>query len=210
MPSHESSTPTLADANDALFVALVDVCEKSFFTCVESCDASRFASLIDGAASTGGDGHAREGTTAGPPGWLKASVAFAARFRSAGQFRRPGRSHSGQSFDGTLSRGAIDLFLPEPLAQWLVASLLGVAGEVELGRVQLLDEQVFDGIGEFANMLCGAWLTDLAANLAFALSPPAVSRLPADWRPAHTANHNVCGHHLCVNDLPMQVLIRTS
>ena len=46
MSYHESPVPITADAIDALFVAVVEVCENSFFAFVESCEPDRFAELV--------------------------------------------------------------------------------------------------------------------------------------------------------------------
>src|SRR5947209_4865910 len=129
MSSQESPAPLSAEANDALFVAVLEVCEKSFFAFVESCEAARFTALVKQVGVPGGqlDGipaAARQGEGA-PPNWLQASIGF----------------------DGSLIAGTIEVLLPEALARWLVASLLGVSQEVELQQVLLLDQQVFDGIG---------------------------------------------------------------
>lgn len=190
MPSHESPLPTRAEANDALYVALVEVCEKSFFAFVESCDATRFTALVNQVVTdaTASEDGAHEAQTAASLEWLKASVAF----------------------DGTLLKGVVEVCLPKRLAYWLVASLLGISREVELREVQLVDDQVFDGIGEFANMLCGAWLTDLRGNPAFGLGSPTVTRLPLDWSPVADFTPEHGGHRLCVNELPMQIQIRSS
>lgn len=187
MPSHESAPRTLADAHAALLATVANICERSFFTVVESCDAVRFAALSDRVASTGAvaDGHAEEPTART---WLKASIAF----------------------EATLFSGAIEVHAPEPLARWLMASLLGMSQRVDFRQVQVQDDLVFDSLGEFANMLCGAWLTELTGNLAFDLGSPAVMRLPADWNPARDISSQHNGHYLCINELPMRVLVTSS
>ena len=47
MSYHESPAPITADAVDALFVAIVEVCENSFFAFVESCEPDRFDALVE-------------------------------------------------------------------------------------------------------------------------------------------------------------------
>ena len=69
--------------------------------------------------------------------WLKVSVAFEGSFA-----------------------GAVEIVMPEPLGMWLVTSLLGMQGHETLEEVAQ-----FDGVGEFANMVCGAWLSRLSDRL---------------------------------------------
>src|SRR5438128_12628121 len=106
MPYHESPMPAPTEANDALYVALLHVCERSFFAFVDACDPVQFAVLVAKTQShpplQNVDG--REDMAAQAPRWLKASVPF----------------------EGTSSSGAIEVLLPERLARWLVASLLGI------------------------------------------------------------------------------------
>lgn len=189
MPYRESPMPTPTEADDALYVALLHVCERSFFAFVESCDPVQFAVLVARTQTQAAlqDLEGLEQMAAHVPRWLKASVAF----------------------DGTSSNGAIEVILPNRLARWLVASMLGITAEVDLAQVELLDKQVFDGTGEFANMVCGAWLTDLSGQ-AFSLKPPEVTRLPAGWSPQTDLSNERHGLQVCINDLPMQVLIRSS
>ena len=42
---------TSTEADDTLYIALLQVCDRSFFTLVESCDGTRFAALVKNAAS---------------------------------------------------------------------------------------------------------------------------------------------------------------
>jgi hypothetical protein len=59
--------------------------------------------------------------------------------------------------------------------------------------------QVDDLVGEFANMVCGDWLTRIAAHRAFHLSPPMVLRAP---RPAANGTRRVW---VTVNDRPLAI-----
>lgn len=184
MSYSKSPAPMPAEAMDALREALVQVCEKSFFAYVEPCEPARFAELVEQLAA---------GAQPGSSEWLKASVTFTGGFG-----------------------GAIEIVLPERLARWMVASLIGTSQntelqqlEVELQQVELSEHQLFDGIGEFANMVCGAWLTDLSRTRAFELRPPAVTRMSPEWSPAADSHsHEDGGHRLCVNDLPVRVRSR--
>lgn len=190
MPYHESPMPTSAEADEALYVAVLQVCESSFFAFVESSDPVQFAVLV---AKTERPSVPRHGgvdaeTAAQRSGWLKGSV----------------------TFDGTSSSGVIEVILSEHLARFLVASLLGISREVETAEVELLDDQVFDGIGELANMICGAWLTDLGSSQAFNIGSPAVVHLPASWNPQLELSRHERGHRLCIVGMPMRIVVRSS
>jgi CheY-specific phosphatase CheX len=174
------------DAGLALRDAFVDVCENSFFAYVEPCEEHRFAALAEqysrGArADQDGDGRSI-GRSRQPSEWLKASVAFT----------------------GPLA-GAIEVILPEPLARWLVASISGESPEVAIA-----EHEVFDGLGEFANMICGAWLTNLSQRHTFDLRPPAVTRMTPDWTPLTDSGWNdERGHRLVINELPVRLRLRS-
>jgi hypothetical protein len=190
MPYPESPVPTTTESHDALYVALLHVCERSFLAFVDACDPLQFAVCVGKSQNQPALQHVDglEERDAQLPRWLKASVAF----------------------EGNSSSGAMEIVVPERLARWLVASLLGITMEVDLGQLELLDDQVFDGTGEFANMVCGAWLTDGSGSQAFTLGPPAVTRLPAGWSPLADSSHEPQGLQVAVNDLPLQIFIRSS
>jgi len=174
------------DAGLALRDAFVDVCESSFFAYVEPCDEYRFAALAE-QFSRGARADQDAGGRAGarsrlPSEWLKASVAFT----------------------GSMA-GAVEVIVPEPLARWLVASITGESPEVPIA-----EHEVFDGLGEFANMICGAWLTNLFQRHTFDLRPPAVTRMTPDWTPLTDSGWNdERGHRLVINDLPVRLRLRS-
>jgi CheY-specific phosphatase CheX len=114
--------------------------------------------------------------------WLKVSVAFVGGFS-----------------------GSVEITLPEPLGDWLVTSLLGMETDQTLP-----EPQMFDGVGEFANMVCGAWLSKLSDRAMFELRVPAVTRMTAGWNPtAETrGRQDVACRMVSLNDSPMRVLIR--
>jgi hypothetical protein len=185
MSSHKSPIQPV-DAGAALRDAFVEVCENSFFAYVESCDAHRFAELAEQCSRVARalmDGDNRGVSFAeNHSEWLKAAVGFGGAFN-----------------------GAIEVILPEPLAAWLVASILGEPPETKLA-----EHQVFDGFGEFANMVCGAWLTNLSQRQSFELRSPAVTRMAPDWTPLTDSSWNdEQGHRLVVNDLPVRVRLRS-
>lgn len=88
-------------------------------------------------------------------GWLQASVAFDGAFR-----------------------GALDLTLPESLAGELLVSFLGAYPDSPA-----TEREVLDMTGEFANMVCGTWLSRACRRRRFDLESPAVSKLSAGWGP---------------------------
>ena len=118
----------------------------------------------------------------GPAGrWLNASVAF----------------HGA-------STGEVEVVLPERLGTWLVVSLLGLPPDA-----MLKDNQLLDGVGEFANMVCGAWLSKANETASFTLDMPNVSRMPAGWAPDSAPTGDAQAYRtVVVNDLPLEVRAR--
>ena len=118
----------------------------------------------------------------GPSGrWLNASVAF----------------HGA-------STGEVEVVLPERLGTWLVVSLLGLPPDATLK-----DNQLLDGVGEFANMVCGAWLSKANETASFTLDMPKVSRMPAGWTPNSAPPGGEQAYRtVVVNDLPLEVRAR--
>jgi hypothetical protein len=118
----------------------------------------------------------------GPSGrWLNASVAF----------------HGASS-------GEVEVVLPERLGTWLVVSLLGLPPDATLK-----DNQLLDGVGEFANMVCGAWLSKANETASFTLDVPKVSRMPVGWTPDSAPSGDEQAYRtVVVNDLPLEVRAR--
>jgi hypothetical protein len=174
---------TRIDADAMLFLALVQVCERSFFTMVEACDPGQFAALLKNVASEAALDAKDQGR--GFP-WLKATVAF----------------------DGTLSKGAVDVFLPERLGGWLVESMLGLDPDAADTAATMTEAQTFDGVGEFANMICGAWLTHMCGSLPFELTAPVVCRLRHGWNPlTDISNPDETQQLASINELPMRIVV---
>jgi hypothetical protein len=117
-----------------------------------------------------------------PVAWLMASVRFTGAFS-----------------------GSVEIVLPERLGHWLVASLLGMTPEDALP-----DAQVFDGVGEFANMVCGAWLSRVGDQALFELKVPAVTRMTTDWNPAADGRgrEELMCRMVTLNDSPMRIRVR--
>ena len=118
----------------------------------------------------------------GPAGrWLNASVAF-----------------------NGASSGQVEVVLPERLGTWLVVSLLGLPADTTLQ-----DDQLLDGVGEFANMVCGAWLSKANETASFTLEMPKVTRLPAGWAPDPTPTGDEQAYRtVVVNEMPLEVRAR--
>jgi CheY-specific phosphatase CheX len=98
--------------------------------------------------------------------------------------------------------GHVEIALPERLGAWLVTSLLGMAPEEILPPHQLAD-----GVAEFTNMVCGAWLSNLSDETLFTLQAPHVAPVAPGWTPlAQTPDDG--WRRVNVNDMPMQIRAR--
>jgi chemotaxis phosphatase CheX-like protein len=116
------------------------------------------------------------------PGWLMASVRFTGAFS-----------------------GSVEIVLTERLGHWLVASLLGMSPDEGLPETQM-----FDGVGEFANMVCGAWLSRVGDQALFELKVPAVTRMAAEWNPVGDGRgrEELMCRMVSLNDSPMRIRVR--
>jgi hypothetical protein len=101
-------------------------------------------------------------------------------------------------FDGAFA-GAVELKLPYLLAMDLAASLAGVMPGDEIA-----ESDVVDSTGEFANMVCGTWLTRSCARRRFDLQPPCVR--PLDAVPA-TVEPGAGTQLLLINDRPVSLTV---
>jgi hypothetical protein len=118
------------------------------------------------------DGEAWRDAAAQHDRWLTAQV----RFRGA--------------FDGSLR-----FVLPRPLVAELASAFLGMdADEADADH-----QAIPDLAGEFANMVCGCWLTALGADRVFDLDHPTVTPEP----PGADASH-----HVSVNGAPVALCLR--
>lgn len=96
--------------------------------------------------------------------------------------------------------GHLVLNLPASVGGELVASFVGLMPD------EVTEAQIADGLGEFANMVCGAFLTDAGSRLDFALTRPEVRPEPAGWRPLDAlaaANGEGTAYAFAINDRPM-------
>lgn len=117
--------------------------------------------------------------------------------------------------------------LSEPHSEWLVATVRfeerTCAGAVSCRLPSLLADRLFDAfsgrdadeppphpeevrdlVGEFANMVCGAWLTRTANDRAFALGKPMVGTKPIVSGGSETRT----GLMVVIDDMPCQVDVR--
>jgi hypothetical protein len=74
--------------------------------------------------------------------------------------------------DGPLV-GTVSCTVPEDLAHALFDSFSGR----DPGEPGPSERQLYDLVGEFANMICGAWLSRCATDRAFRLGSPLVARV---------------------------------
>ena len=73
------------------------------------------------------------------------------------------------AFEGSFS-GALTCRMPRALRQELIAAFTGEEAPFRC------DERVDDLAGEFANMVCGRWLTDVAPHRSSGWSSPSWCR----------------------------------
>jgi hypothetical protein len=85
---------------------------------------------------------------------------------------RPSLVSARVTFDGGFA-GALCCTMPRALAHELTAAFSGTAPE----EISIADPAVDDLAGEFANMVCGRWLTDIAPTQLFSLAHPSVEPL---------------------------------
>ena len=73
----------------------------------------------------------------------------------------------------------------------------------------LTEAQTFDGVGEFTNMICGAWLTHMCGSLPFELTAPVVRGCPAGWNPLTDISSRDDTQQLAsINELPMRIVVQ--
>lgn len=108
-------------------------------------------------------------------------------------------------FAGAFS-GCVQVAMNEALARQLLQAFLGLGPEDPIEEPQL-----FDSTGEFANQVCGTWLTRACEDRRFDLQPPAVTRQALDWLPIDDALP--AGDHagevlMSMNDLPLRLRVQ--
>lgn len=101
-------------------------------------------------------------------------------------------------FDDGKCSGSVTCRLPMPLASRLFDAFSGRDADEPSPE----EREVLDLVGEFANMVCGSWLTRAANQRTFALSPPAVTPI------AHTTvtgEIESLGLLVAIEDLPCAI-----
>lgn len=98
-------------------------------------------------------------------------------------------------FDDGPVTGSLACSLPTDLALRLFDAFSGRHPSASLPPRHQLD----DLVGEFANMVCGAWLTRCDTHRVFRLRPPVVGRVPRPDREGHRREW------LAVNNRPVAI-----
>ncbi len=112
---------------------------------------------------------------------------------------RPGRwLRAHVDFDGAFA-GSVALTLPYPLAVDLATAMAGTAPGADVP-----ESDVFDSTGEFANMVCGTWLTHACARRRFDLRPPCVQEAAAESGCAEPGDSTQL---LLINDRPLSLTV---
>lgn len=96
--------------------------------------------------------------------------------------------------------GHLAMHVPALVASELVGSFVGQLAD------EMTEAQIADGLGEFANMVCGAFLTDAGGRLDFALTRPEVIHELPGWRPLTAltaADGEGTAYPISINDQPM-------
>jgi CheY-specific phosphatase CheX len=101
-------------------------------------------------------------------------------------------------FDDGKCSGSVTCRLPMALASRLFDAFSGRDAE----EPQPEERETLDLVGEFANMVCGSWLTRAVNQRTFALSPPAV--VPIETAGV-VAGVNALGLLVVIDDLPCAV-----
>ncbi len=105
-------------------------------------------------------------------------------------------------FDEPSCAGELSCTLPVALATQLFAAFGGIDPDGPPPE----SEELFDLIGEFVNMICGAWLTRAAGHQVFRLGGPVVTpRAGAEWMRAAIA---APGLMAAIDDLPFVIELR--
>jgi hypothetical protein len=100
--------------------------------------------------------------------------------------------------------GHLEVVASEALARQLLAAFCGLDPDEDV-----LQSQVTDSVGEFANQVCGTWLTRACQRRRFDLQPPRVEWQAAGWMPLDPP---LPGEHdgdvlVCLNDCPVRLRV---
>jgi hypothetical protein len=101
--------------------------------------------------------------------------------------------------------GVVQLALNEALARQLLQAFLGLGPDDPIEEPQL-----FDSTGEFANQVCGTWLTRACEDRRFDLQPPRVTRQPIEWMPLDPPTPGAHAGQVLVsmNDFPLRLCVQ--
>jgi CheY-specific phosphatase CheX len=94
--------------------------------------------------------------------------------------------------------GSVSCTIPEKLANGLFDAFTGR----DPGEPAPIASLIHDLVGEFSNMVCGAWLTRVESGLTFTLSHPSVETAPT---PAEAGDLRLVA---AIDDLPVAVDLR--
>lgn len=171
--------PATAEALAALRAAVEEVAEKSLCAYTEPCDRARF---LDAWRTTlpPVTGLTLAATPAAPGAevWYCTSVVFHGPFS-----------------------GDVGIVLTRTLTLELYCSFAGMTLEENPSEAE-----VRDFAAEFANVVCGHWLTRTYSHLKFDLDAPVVDvLLPEPDGPLTPWGDLAANLFLCVNDVPIQV-----
>lgn len=99
-------------------------------------------------------------------------------------------------FDGAFA-GRVTVVVPYTLASDMAAAIAGVMPGDPIDELLVLD-----ATGEFANMVCGTWLTRACIHRRFDLRPPAALAIPGMPAAADDGEE-----HLLINDWPVTLAV---
>jgi hypothetical protein len=103
-------------------------------------------------------------------------------------------------FEERTCAGAVSCRLPAALADRLFDAFSGRAPE----ELPPHPEEVRDLVGEFANMVCGSWLTRAANDRTFSLGKPVVGTKPVSGGNGESRT----GLLVAIDDMPCQIDVR--
>ncbi len=176
--------PATSEALAALRAAVEEVAEKSLCAYTEPCDRTRFLeawrSTVPPVVDAAVPADATAAMPAPPPGdvWYCTSVVFHGPFS-----------------------GDVGIVLTRTLTLELYCSFAGMTLEEDPSEAD-----VRDFAAEFANVVCGHWLTRTYTHLKFDLDAPLVDVLLPEPDGPQTPWDDLAAHlFICVNDVPIQV-----
>lgn len=106
------------------------------------------------------------------------------------------------SFSGDPS-GTMCCAVPAALTAQLFDSFTGRSPEEPEPSAVLVN----DLLGEFLNMVCGAWLSHVPSSTVFELSRPTVASMPNGWNPWCTLAPTEFASWATIDGMPVMVLV---